>query len=121
MRTSFKIALSVLVVIVALVGFGLSRKQKPPKRPASVPLSAVWVGGPDGGVWVEVKGIVNDKTIDCGIYNDQTGGLEYAGNLVGPANRKPDLAKADAWDGHKLMFDGGYSYEVQGEQIKPKE
>jgi len=127
MRRTFKMALSalavVVVVVVALVGFALSRggKPQPPKRPASVPVHAVWVGGLDGGVWVDVKGTVNDRTIECGIYNDQTGDLEYEGKLVGPPNKKPDLAKADAWDGRKLMFEGGYSYEVQGDLLKPKQ
>jgi hypothetical protein len=45
-----------------------------PVKPANVPLSAVWIGGCDGGNWIELVSIKDNK-IRFKIYRDWNGDL----------------------------------------------
>jgi hypothetical protein len=46
----------------------------PPEKPTNVPASAVWKGGCDGGSWIELVSIKEDK-IRFRIYRDWNGKL----------------------------------------------
>jgi hypothetical protein len=51
--------------------FVISCSMLHPSRPASVPLSCEWVGGTDGGVWVDE--IVTEDSIRLDVYDDYYG------------------------------------------------
>ena len=59
-------------------------KAEPPERPASVPASARWAGGVDGGHWFDcarVPGAPAPRAA-CRIYGDQAGHLEAQGEFL---------------------------------------
>lgn len=43
---------------------------------SNIPDQAKWVGGADGGCWVEVVGVVSNSAFRLRIYRDNDGGLE---------------------------------------------
>ena len=56
---------------------------EPEKKPAGVPIEAVWAGGPDGGAYMACYEIPDDyNLVFCELYNDYSGSLwmqwEYA-------------------------------------------
>jgi hypothetical protein len=71
---------AVLVVVAGAMMIGCYRAY-PPTRPASVPSSATWVGGWDGGGWVtcSVDAAGNDNV--CTIYDEE-------GRTRGPSRYK---------------------------------
>jgi hypothetical protein len=84
-----------------------------PSRPASIPASAFWLGGADGGVFVSVA-MASENTqrqYQASIYH-ATGDLWYRGRLSleplsAPAfdHRKP--SSYTAWDGDTLHLENG--------------
>ena len=42
-----------------------------PSRPATVPLSAIWSGGKDGGAWYDCSFTVGESTNLCAIYSER--------------------------------------------------
>jgi hypothetical protein len=63
-------ALSALIVVFLLIPQNGSEF----KRPKSVPISAQWVGGSDGGDWIDCKP-KNSKELECSIFANVTGAL----------------------------------------------
>lgn len=80
-----------------------------PARPGSVPASAVWVGGVDGGVFVDIASATG------GEYRVRiflaTGEPEVDGVFVPSADTPPaatiDASSVSGWDGEQLLLDGG--------------
>ena len=59
-----------LMCVAAIIG--CSSRIEPPPRPSSVPQSAIWAGGADGGAFIDCR--VNADGFDsCAVYNDFTG------------------------------------------------
>jgi len=65
---SVKIILIVLASIIALVfisvkviDFGFKQPCPPPDKPKGIPTEAIWNGGCDGGYWINLVGIKDDK------------------------------------------------------------
>ena len=88
-----------------------------PNRPKSVPVKAVWVGGPDGGVWIVLERLAKDPpgTYQARIYH-QGGGIEYKGPLIlKPASSKRitiNPAEFEGWDGDEILLRNGRSLRV---------
>lgn len=54
---------------------GFETKVVVPERPESVPQSAAWIGGVDGGAWIECS-LDNEKRANwCTAWSDQTGAV----------------------------------------------
>jgi hypothetical protein len=53
-------------------------KTSPPPRPASVPKSATWAGGSDGGAWIDCRFEFKEPYVGyhCDVYKD--GGAHWA-------------------------------------------
>jgi hypothetical protein len=51
--------------------WGCTTRPEIPPRPSSVPKSATWAGGADGGAWIDCKGV--GENFRCVIYNDRSG------------------------------------------------
>jgi hypothetical protein len=84
---SIALALACVTFLVGGVLLGWSAKSllaredaSPPNRPANIPKSALWAGGPDGGVWIDcavpLKGVFK-----CGVYAQQTGAVLEEGDF----------------------------------------
>ena len=45
---------------------------QPPDRPAAVPVSAEWAGGPEGGAWINCSMATKEPTVsyDCSLFNE---------------------------------------------------
>lgn len=79
-----------------------------PKRPANVPLTAVWTGGAEGGTWIDCRNIPNQTNLFlCTIYND------YDGEVIDSALFRIDGEQISLeelkslirfYDGHKIVL-----------------
>ncbi|MFL1485868.1 hypothetical protein [Marinobacter sp. LN3S78] len=85
-----------------------------PEKPATVPESAFWVGGDDGGVFVTVskKGESYQGTIYW-----QDGEIWYEGPLEfsGEKGKEPDIDDPEiymGWDGDDLLLQGGEALSI---------
>jgi len=70
----------IFIILFFISGCGDEVTQTPPK-PSSVPVNAVWSGGPDGGSWF----ICNKSSLliyKCDIYWDSDGSLKASGNYI---------------------------------------
>lgn len=78
------------------------------KKPSKVPDSAVWIGGCDGGNWVELVNIKAD-TIRLRIYRDWDGELILDADYVPHNCNNLFFTEAD-WEKHFNYFDGTKFY-----------
>jgi hypothetical protein len=83
-----------------------------PPRPAGLPAEAMWVGGPDGGVFIQLKrqDDPGPPTYTGTVYHSDgsvwyEGGfmLEPAGGKVDPA----DKSQFAGWDGTQILLQDG--------------
>ena len=80
----------------------------PSHRPKSVPRYALWVGGADGGSYIDCH---NDRALnynDCTIYNDSTGAVWATGHYIIKGQDRAASAselKYSFFDGHELYLD----------------
>ena len=74
------------------------------EKPENVPDSAVWVGGCDGGNWIELVDFKED-TIRFRLYADWNGELILDADFVYQKKDDTRLTKAN-WDKYLDFFDG---------------
>jgi len=93
-----------------------------PPRPDSIPEKALWVGGPDGGMYVLVQKNNSDSPTIYGaaIYYD-SGGVSYQGRLVintadNPQFNYNDVNAYSLWDGDTLYLQDGRLLTMVAEQ-----
>ena len=117
MPNTWKAALApALLCLAAACRFGTSTGEPP--RPAGVPQDAVWVGGPDGGVFVKLEKADGEPgTVRAAIYADHTGAILYQGalRLEPPAPQLPELGDPklfNGWDGQRLLLRDGRELRV---------
>jgi hypothetical protein len=60
----------IIVLIILLSG---CTSVSEPERPPSVPMTAVWSGGPDGGNWFDCDSKRDSEYNRCTVYADVTG------------------------------------------------
>lgn len=84
---------------------------KSPERPKSVPRSALFVGGVDGGNWYLIKKILLDTNFEIEIYSHSSGELEidttFKLNADCPMKSMDSvtLAKSiNGYDGEKILL-----------------
>ena len=71
-----------LLNLVILTGtIGCSHRQSPAMRPNGVPESAVWVGGADGGAFIDCTYLAATRLDFCTVYNDGTGDVWMKGTF----------------------------------------
>jgi hypothetical protein len=110
-----------LIFLVALVALALAceYKESEPVRPKGVPQQALWVGGPDGGVFTEVQSVPSKTDIYMvTIYHDRTGTVLYRGLAeVRPTGggllRVNDPRAFSGWDGEKMILADGRTLEPE--------
>ncbi len=84
-----------------------------PRKPKSVPNSAFWAGGIDGGNFILVSKREGEHNLfSAQIYNDNTGDIEYSGVLKYSGNQTIERSLNDpslyqGWDGEKLHLANG--------------
>ena len=85
-------------------------KASAPPRPSTVPPSAIWAGGVDGGAWFECEVAASGQSNRCTIYNDYTGAVWMQGQFALRVEKrgatKEELAY-EAFDGIRIHLRGG--------------
>ena len=97
-------------------------------RPQQVPASANWVGGVNGGVWIECSIDDRNKVNYCKIYNENTGSIEAEGAFVLKGTQKAasrDELYFNSFDGYVIRMENGKVLEpiagpkwFEGQSIK---
>jgi len=80
---------------------------EPEVRPDNISASAIWVGGPDGGVYTVVK-LLNDEYSGTVFY--ESGDIWYEGSFVYTGKELFDVSDKtlySAWDGDILYLVNG--------------
>jgi hypothetical protein len=72
----FRVLLRVVAASVLLAGCNHA-----PKRPANVPVSSIWAGGRDGGVFIDCAASRNGGPNTCTVYQE-TGDIYMQGNFI---------------------------------------
>ncbi|MEP7364907.1 MAG: hypothetical protein ABI972_16770 [Acidobacteriota bacterium] len=97
----------------AILQLGCTTTPVTPARPANVPERAMWIGGSDGGVWVELHATAGQaSTVDAKVYADVSGEPLFQGKLAAepPGAVLPPLHDASSfggWDGTALLLKDG--------------
>lgn len=99
----------VLVILLSVSMFAIRCEGKrQQERPTGVPSSAIWVGGSDGGVFIDCTVSRRGEPNHCTIYNDGTGDIDFSGKFViRGINRGANatLLKFQGSDGRNIYLD----------------
>lgn len=111
--------ISVICLVFFTVGCDVDVYVEEPERPTSIPETSLWVGGPDGGVFVLITSPdkLNNNMYHAEIYY-VSGDTAYKGFMrIHPANSGDiDLTKKESfsfWDGDNLYLRDGRYLKVQ--------
>ena len=113
---------SFLLVVIAVLAAGcITETGTIPARPPGLPADAAWVGGPDGGVFVQLAQ-VSSREYDAAVYY-QDGELRHKGRFVrkGEGQDMSRLTTADlaGFDGTQLLLKQGGSLVSDQEHESP--
>jgi hypothetical protein len=61
----------------------------PAKKPSGVPSDAIWVGGADGGAYVQCVFEKKNNVDRCSVWNDYTGNLVESGDYIIASQNRP--------------------------------
>jgi hypothetical protein len=104
---SMRISMFVLSTILFLY---CSCKKSSPPHPKGVPLSAVWVGGADGGVFINCQSSSQNSGYRCTIFNDATGDIVMSGFFERKSNRSGEVKpEYSSYDGQRIFLQDGDS------------
>lgn len=91
-----------------------------PTRPSNVPAEAFFVGGNNGGVFLNcVENLSNTKIYECVVYYDTTGEIWTKGTFVIKPDENSGFNPSDknlynSYDGSRISLkDGRYLIKVQ--------
>jgi hypothetical protein len=93
-----------------IIFVGCTYTPSEPERPSKVPKQALWVGGADGGVFVQIRDVPeSDRIYRMAIYNGRTGEVLYSGLAeLRPSSasrvKVSDPGSYSGWDGEKLIL-----------------
>lgn len=96
-----------MLIVVGLVGlnyFFVHWECEEPQRVGQVPASALWIGGCDGGYWVDFVGQKDDRC-RFRIYRDWDGDLRMDADFVGEENGLPICLTEENWKEHFVEYD----------------
>ena len=98
------------LLLCALFSVAACSLSPPPERPASVPSSAVWAGGADGGSWIACEPL-GGRRYDCAIYYEGDGAVWDQGLfefVSGPRGAEPrDPLRYSHFNGVRVLLSDG--------------
>jgi hypothetical protein len=105
-----------LIIALLYVGLlGCKAAHRPPVRPTSVPETAIWSGGAEGGAWIDCQ-IGNERNANhCTVYNDQTGDVWKTGFFIIRGENRAASREELKYNG----FDGDYIHLSDGRTLDP--
>jgi hypothetical protein len=91
-----RIALAAIVTLsfIAFIYYTINYKIRPPQRLSSIPPTAFWVGGSDGGQWYNIVRMISRNKFKIAIYNDFTGQLDVDTTFI--LNKECDIKEMDS-------------------------
>lgn len=96
-----------LLVVLAASWVTSCRPDATPTKPTTVPSTAVWVGGADGGAWIDCTVDLERNVNPCTIYDDAKGEVWLRGAFVlrgkGRAASREELVY-EAFDGKSILL-----------------
>lgn len=108
----FVVILSVVLALTFLYKNTEFSSELPPK-PNNIPKLSLWVGGPDGGVYVLIEKSSQSalNTYNATIHYSE-GSISYKGRLIINTDKEPlfdykDANSYSAWDGDTLYLQDG--------------
>jgi len=113
--------LSTFLVVLLFILTGCGEKtldDSEPKRVATIPSEAIWVGGLDGGVFVTItKPIKADKNVYWGEVFYVSGDIAYKGRMdlypkEGTGFDIKDKSSYQGWDGDTLYIINNQSLKI---------
>lgn len=103
------------IVLLILFGCQPVTSSEPEIRPEPVPVTALWVGGADGGVYVEINR--NANSYSGKVYTDSTGDIWYSGSFTYSGTAEFDVKAATSYTG----WDGEMLYLANGEYLQAEQ
>lgn len=110
--------LSVLLIISGCNNSNDNIEEK--NRPDSIPSTALWVGGTDGGIYLTIEKNKNDKpSIYRSVIYYSSGGIDYKGklsinNIKNPSFEHENSQSYSSWDGDTLYLRDGRELKIIG-------
>ncbi len=101
------------MVVAGLLASGCVESTSGPPRPAGLPAEAFWLGGPDGGVFVELQRAEGPSLPQySGAVYHPDGSLWYKGRFtLEPSGGAPvdlkDRGQFAGWDGTRILLKDG--------------
>jgi hypothetical protein len=94
--------LIIIILVLALFSFFFckwffNQPCDPPEKPDTVPITAVWKGDCDGGVWIDLVSIKNNK-FRFRIYHDWDGEILMDSDFVFEEEKYNELLDNNNWD-----------------------
>lgn len=100
--------LSFLLIMFLLTACNPVDTYEPENRPDSTPETAFWIGGADGGVYIDINTYdISKKKYYVKIYFDSTGELWFEGVLVYSGKENLNITDKNIysfWDGDTLYL-----------------
>ena len=103
------VVLAFFALLTLLVSVSCNSTPSAPPRPPNVPLSAVWVGGRDGGAFLDCTAST-DSLYACSVYNDATGDVWASGKFAPEGRESSMIVQASdysAYDGRRIILRKG--------------
>ena len=97
--------------LLLLFACQLATSFEPQQRPQQVPTGAFWVGGADGGVYVDIS--CDAGNYSGTVYTDSTGDIWYSGSFTYSGTAEFDVKAAASYTG----WDGEMLYLANGEHL----
>lgn len=85
----------------------------PPARPEAVPEQAFWVGGPEGGVFIQISKNQNIEAYFGTVYFETNGETWYQGPFQYTGSSPFDVTSKSSYTG----WDGDYLFLSNGEKL----
>ncbi len=82
-----------VVVLIYLIAYLRNLPASPPERVGNIPLTAVWRGGQDGGMWFDVVKVKNDSIFNIRVYMDIDGRIVEDGDFVANKEAMDEISK----------------------------
>ena len=104
----------IAILVMGIISGACDGHTAPP-APPSVPPSAEWVGGSDGGAFIDCMASENQSINTCTVYNDQTGDVWMSGAFVRSGGKSGVLGQDLKYSG----ADGANIYLSDGSVLVP--
>ncbi len=101
--------LAICTILTLAATVSCKRKPSAPQRPADVPSSAVWVGGSDGGVFLDCTPAPN-SLYAWSVFNDVTGDVLASGKFAEERRESSNpvqVSDYSAYDGRRILLRSG--------------